>query len=56
MEKINRKIHIIGINSFEFEDLPLSQQELFNGIKNIAVPVTYIDQIKDCFINNFLLC
>ena len=52
MEKINRKIHIIGINSFEFKDLPLSQQELFNGIRNIAVPATYIDQIKNCFIKN----
>ena len=29
MTEINRKIHVIGINSFNFEDLPFKLQNLF---------------------------
>ncbi len=46
MTEINRKIHIIGINSFEFGDLPLKLQNLFINAINIAVPNTYFEKIK----------
>ena len=29
MTQIKRKIHVIGINSFEFKDLPLKFQKLY---------------------------
>ena len=46
MTEINRKIHVIGINSFKFEDLPLKLQTLFIETVNIAVPISYIEKIK----------
>ena len=46
MAKIKRKIHVIGINSYEFKELPLKIQTLFIRIKNIAVPDSYISYIK----------
>jgi len=46
MKKIKRKIHIVGINSFKIEDLTLEVQELFHKVKNIAVPYTYLHEIK----------
>ena len=46
MTEINRKIHVIGINSFEFEDLPLKLQNLFIETVNIAVPNSYFEKIK----------
>ena len=46
MKKYKRKIHIVGLNSFKFEDLSLEVQELFNKVQNIAVPNTYINKIK----------
>ena len=47
MKKIERKIHVIGINSFKFEDLSLDIKDLFHKVKNIAAPETYIDQINE---------
>ncbi len=47
MKKIIRKIHVIGINSFQFEDLSLEVQELFLKIRNIAAPHNYINEIKN---------
>ena len=41
-----RKIHVIGINSFEFEELPLKLQNLFISINKIAIPISYNDKIK----------
>ena len=38
MTQIKRKIHVIGINSFEFKELPLKLQKLFIKTENIAVP------------------
>ena len=29
MTEVNRKIHVIGINSYSFEDLPSKLQDLF---------------------------
>ena len=46
MTVIKRKIHIIGINSFEFEELSKNLQSLFIKIDNIAVPVSYFQNIK----------
>ena len=46
MTAINRKIHVIGINSYIFEDLPSKLQELFLKTGNIAVPNSYFKEIK----------
>ena len=46
MTQIKRKIHVIGINSFEFKELPLKLQKLFIKTENIAVPDTYFANIK----------
>ncbi len=46
MTEVNRKIHIIGINSYVFEDLPLKLQKLFIETENIAVPNSYFEKIK----------
>ena len=42
-----RKIHVIGLNSFKIKDLSLEVQELFQKVKNIAAPKTYINEIRD---------
>ena len=54
MTEINRKIYVIGINSFSFEDLPLKLQNLFKETINIAVPHTYFEEIKSWSEKNFL--
>ena len=41
-----RKIHVIGINSYKFEDLPLKLQNLFLETISIAVPNSYFKEIK----------
>ena len=46
MTQIKRKIHVIGINSFEFRELPLKLQKLFIKTENIAVPDPYFANIK----------
>ncbi len=46
MTDIKRKINVIGLNSFEFEQLPLKLQNLFIKTENIAVPDTYFANIK----------
>ena len=46
MTEIKRKIHVIGINSFEFQDLPPKLQKLYIKTDNIAVPDSYISNIK----------
>jgi len=46
MTQIKRKIHVIGINSFEFKQLPLKLQKLFIKTENIAVPDPYFKDIK----------
>ena len=46
MTEIKRKIHVIGINSFEFKELPLNLQKLFIKTENIAVPDAYFANIK----------
>ncbi len=46
MTQIKRKVHVIGINSFEFKELPLKLQKLFIKTENIAVPKPYFANIK----------
>jgi len=46
MTEVNRKIHVVGINSYIFGDLPSKLQELFSKTKNIAVPNSYFEEIK----------
>ena len=46
MTAVNRKIHVIGINSYIFEDLPSKLQYLFKKTENIAVPNVYFEKIK----------
>ncbi len=46
MTEVNRKIHIVGINSYKFGDLPPKLQDLFLKTGNIAVPNSYFEEIK----------
>jgi len=54
MTEINKKIYVVGINSFKFEDLPRKLQNLFLEIDNIAVPKSYCEQIKSWSEINFI--
>ena len=46
MKKVKRTIHIIGLNSFKFDDLNLNLQRIFKDTINIAVPETFINEVK----------
>jgi len=46
MTEKKRKIHVIGINSYKFEDLTLKLQNLFLETISIAVPSSYFEEIK----------
>ena len=46
MTQVDRKIHVIGINSYIFEDLPYKLQDLFIKTGNIAVPNAYFEKIE----------
>ena len=50
----NRKIYVIGINSFKFEDLPFKLQALFKETINIAAPHIYLEEIKSWIEKNSL--
>ena len=52
MSETNRKIHVIGINSFKLEDLPSKLKDLFIKTRNIAVPNSYFEEIKSWSENN----
>jgi len=54
MTEVNRKIHVIGINSYKFEDLSFQLQNLFLKTENIAVPNSYFEEIKSWSENNLL--
>jgi len=54
MTEINRKIHVIGINSYKFEDLSFKLQNLFLKTENIAVPNSYFEKIKSWSENGLL--
>ncbi len=47
MKKIERRIFVIGINSFKYENLSLEVQKLFQKVRDIAVPKTYLNEIMD---------
>ena len=49
MKVINRKIHIVGITSFDFEELPPSIQLLLKNVQNISIPEPYFKQINIWF-------
>ena len=49
MEVKNRKIHVVGINSFDFEELSSSVKSLIRKIENIAIPQSYFDQLNNWF-------
>ena len=46
MTEVKRKIHVVGINSYIFDDLPSKLQDLFINTENIAVPNSYFEEIK----------
>ena len=46
MTEIKRKIHVMGINSFEFQELPKKLQNLFLNTVNIAIPDSYFKDIQ----------
>jgi len=46
MTEVNRKIHVVGINSYIFDDLPSKLRVLFKKTENIAVPNSYFEEIK----------
>tara|TARA_B100000963_G_scaffold275443_1_gene243691 strand:- start:358 stop:1641 length:1284 start_codon:yes stop_codon:yes gene_type:complete len=46
MKKNNRTIHIVGINSYKFKDLKYNIRDLLIKTKNIAVPSSFIKEIK----------
>jgi len=46
MTEKKRKIHVIGINSYRFEDLSFKLKNLFLETENIAVPNSYFEEIK----------
>ena len=50
MTKLIRKIFVIGINSYEFKELPQKLQNLFVKTQNIAVPDSYL-KIFICGLN-----
>jgi len=54
MTEVNRKIHVIGINSYKFEDLSFKLQNLFLETENIGVPNSYFEEIKSWSKNDLL--
>ena len=46
MTEKKRKIHVLGINSYKFEDLSFKLQNLFINTSNIAVPNSYFEKIQ----------
>ena len=46
MTAIKRKIHVIGINSLNFQELPTKLQNLFLETDNIAIPDSYFKDIQ----------
>ena len=52
MTEVNRKIHVIGINSYKFEDLSFKLQNLFQETVSIAVPNSYFEEIKSWSVND----
>ncbi len=45
----NRKIHVVGINSYEFEELSSDIKILISNVENVAIPKAYFDQINFWF-------
>jgi len=49
MKVKNRKIHVVGINSFEFEELSPTIRLLLKNTNNVAIPKSYFDPISSWF-------
>ena len=49
-----KKIHVIGLNSFQFRDLGLDIQNLIGQTKNITAPISYIEDIKNWCSERFI--
>ena len=47
MQKYKKKIYVIGLNSFNYDDLSLHIKDLFIKIDNIAAPETFLSEIKN---------
>ena len=54
MTEKKRKIHVVGINSYKFEDLSFKLQNLFLETENIAVPNSYFEEIQSWSKNGLL--
>ena len=54
MKKNKRTIHVVGINSYKFEDLQYSIRNLLNQTKNIAAPSSFIEKIKSWELERFI--
>ena len=54
MTEKKRKIHVVGINSYKFEDLSFKLQNLFQETVSIAVPNSYFEKIKSWSKNDLL--
>ncbi len=54
MTEKKRKIHVVGINSYKFEDLSFKLQNLLQETVSIAVPNSYFEEIKSWSENNLL--
>ena len=54
MTEKKRKIHVVGINSYKFEDLSFKLQNLFQETVSIAVPNSYFEEIKSWNKNGLL--
>ena len=52
MIEIKRKIHVIGINSFEFQELPIKLQKLFLETSNILDETSYLSNTSKIDIND----
>tara|TARA_B100000212_G_scaffold299058_1_gene243579 strand:- start:403 stop:1677 length:1275 start_codon:yes stop_codon:yes gene_type:complete len=52
MKVKNRKIHVVGINSFEFEELSSNIKVLIQNINDIAIHESYFNQINIWFKNS----
>ena len=46
MTEKKRKIHVVGFNSYKFEDLSFKLQTLLQEAVSIAVPNSYFEEIK----------
>tara|TARA_B100000212_G_scaffold259998_1_gene199978 strand:+ start:505 stop:1782 length:1278 start_codon:yes stop_codon:yes gene_type:complete len=54
MKKNKRTIHVVGLNSFKFEDLSKEIKDLFLQTENIAAPETFCSEIQNWILKKFI--